>query len=263
MDFRNCYEDEAYAGAYAKLEFPGTYYLAFRDLPELLARHVRGRQALDFGCGTGRSTRFLVQLGFHAIGVDIAPEMIRHARSMDPAGDYRLVQDGDLSQFADGGFDLILSAFTFDNVPARQHKTSLFTELRRVLAVEGRIVNLVSAPEIYLHEWVSFSTKDFPENRQARCGDPVRIIVTSLADRRPAVDILWPDEAYREVYARAGLSVRDVHRPLGCPDEPYEWVTETTTAPWVIYMLGRSQSTETKKKGRNGDRSLDKPGDET
>jgi ubiquinone/menaquinone biosynthesis C-methylase UbiE len=241
MDFRNCYEDEAYAAAYAELEFPGTYYLAFRDLPELLARHARGRQALDFGCGTGRSTRFLVQLGFRAIGIDIAPEMIRHARSIDTAGDYRLVKDGDLSQFADGSFDVILSAFTFDNVPTGVHKTSLLTELRRVLATDGRIVNLVSAPGIYLHEWVSFSTKDFPENRQARCGDPVRIIVTALADRRPAVDVLWSDEAYRDVYARAGLRVLEAHRPLGRPDEPYVWIAETTVAPWVVYVLSREE----------------------
>jgi SAM-dependent methyltransferase len=238
MDFRNCYDDEAYAAAYAKLEFPGTYYLAFRDLPELFARHVRGRQALDFGCGTGRSTRFLVKLGFCAIGVDISPEMIRHAQSFDPAGDYRLVGDGDLSQFEDGRFDLILSAFPFDNIPTREHKTALLTELRRVLAAEGRIANVVSAPEIYWHEWVSFSTKEFPENRQARCGDPVRIINTALQDRRPAVDILWPDENYRDVFARAGLRVLDAHRPLGRKEEPYEWLTETTTAPWVIYMLG-------------------------
>jgi len=238
MDFRNCYEDEAYAAAYAKLEFPGTYYLAFRDLPELFARHVRGRQALDFGCGTGRSTRFLGKLGFHAIGVDIAPEMVRHAQSIDPAGNYHLVRDGDLSQFEAGRFDLILSAFTFDNVPTQEHKTALLTELRRILAVEGRIANVVSAPEIYWHEWVSFSTKDFPENRHARCGDQVRIIVTALQDRRPAVDVLWPDEEYRDVYARARLRVLDVLRPLGHEDEPYEWVSETTTAPWVIYMLG-------------------------
>lgn len=239
VDFRNCYEDSAYAAAYAKLEFPGTYSLAFRDLPELLSRHVRGRRALDFGCGTGRSTRFLTRLGFEAIGVDIAPEMVRHARSLDPTGDYRLVANGDLREFADGRFDLILSAFTFDNVPTCERKIALLRELRRVAAVEGRITNLVSAPDIYLHEWASFSTKDFPENRQARCGDAVRIIVTALQDRRPAVDILWSESAYRDAYAAAELCVLDAHRPLGRNDEPYEWVSETTTAPWVIYILGR------------------------
>jgi len=240
VEFQNCYDDARYAAAYAKLDFPGTYYLAFRDLPDLIARHVRGRRALDFGCGTGRSTRFLAHLGLTAIGVDIAPEMVRRARALDPAGDYRLTPDGDLAQFPDGSFALVLSAFTFDNVPTHARKLKLFRELGRVLGAEGRIINLVSAPEIYVHEWASFSTRDFPENRQARCGDEVRIIVTALEDRRPAVDVLWPDADYRSLFEESGLCVRDVHRPLGRADEPFDWVTETTIPPWVIYILGHT-----------------------
>jgi SAM-dependent methyltransferase len=253
MDFRNCYADDAYAAAYAKLEFPGTYYLAFRDLPELFARHVRGRRALDFGCGTGRSTRFLVNHGFQAVGVDIAAEMIQRARAIDPDGDYRLIPEGHIGTDKTGKdptdltglrFDLILAAFTFDNVPTRERKVALFRDLQRLLAPEGRLVNLISSPEIYWHEWASFSTQGFPANRQARCGEQVRIINTALDDRRPAVDILWPEEAYREVYAAAGLRVLDVHRPLGRPDEPYGWVSETTVAPWTIYILGQTPDTE-------------------
>ena len=61
--FGNAYEDEERSRAYATLEFPGTYYLAFRDLPALIRRYNHGRRALDFGCGTGRSTRFLRNLG--------------------------------------------------------------------------------------------------------------------------------------------------------------------------------------------------------
>jgi SAM-dependent methyltransferase len=239
MEFANTYEDDAYAAAYAKLEFPGTYYLAFRDLPEILARQIRGKKALDFGCGAGRSTRFLRRLGFDAIGVDIAEEMLRKAWAIDPAGDYRLVGDGDLGQFADETFYLVLAAFPFDNIPTAERKIRLFGELARVLRPTGRIVNLVSSPEIYWHEWVSFTTKDFPENRRAKCGDPVRIIGTSLPDQRPVVDILWPDADYWDVYARCGLEVLNVHRPLGRPDEPYVWVNETAIAPWVIYVLGK------------------------
>lgn len=239
MTFSNSYEDDAYAAAYAKLEFPGTYYLAFRDLPDILAKHATGRKALDIGCGTGRSTRFLGQLGFAAVGVDIAEEMIHKARAIDPSGDYRYVADGDLSQFAGGTFDVVLSAFTFDNIPTMAKKVGIFGELARVLKADGRIVNLVSSPDIYRHEWASFTTKDFPENRQAQCGDAVRIIVTALEDKRPVVDVIWSDEAYRDVYMKSGLEVLDVYRPLGRADEPYEWVNETTVAPWVIYVLGK------------------------
>jgi SAM-dependent methyltransferase len=92
MTFRNVYEDAARADAYSRLEFPGTYFLAFRDLPSLCERHVTGRRAVDFGCGTGRSTRLLRGLGFEVVGVDISADMIRKARELDPSSDYRLVE---------------------------------------------------------------------------------------------------------------------------------------------------------------------------
>ena len=239
-NFVNCYEDAARAAAYATLEFANTYYLAFRDLPEILARHVTGTRALDFGCGTGRSTRFLQKLGFHAIGVDISEDMLRIAGATDPSGDYRVVPGDSLDQFSGASFDLVLSAFTFDNIPGEK-KAGIFHDLGKLLAPSGAMVNLVSSPEIYTHEWASFATRDFPENRAARSGDVVRIIVTDHQDRRPVEDILWTDESYRAVYREAGLEVAEVCAPLATGDEPYAWVSETKISPWVIYVLKRGQ----------------------
>ena len=239
MNSVNCYEDANRARAYATLEFANTYYLAFRDLPEILRAHVTGRRALDFGCGTGRSTRFLRKLGFDVTGVDISEDMLRIARTTDPSGDYRLVPGDNLNQFAAGSFDLLLCAFPFDNVPGEM-KARLFRDLRRLLAPTGTIVNLVSSPEIYTHEWASFTTREFPENTVARNGDVVRIVVTDHQDRRPVEDILWTDEAYRAVYREAGLEAVQVFEPLAKGDEPYLWVSETVIAPWVIYVLKRA-----------------------
>lgn len=233
----NSYEDVKRAEAYAKLEFPGTYYLAYRDLGDIMLKHVQGKNAVDFGCGTGRSTRFLKKYGFAAVGVDISAEMIGKAREFDPAGDYFLIADGDLSGLKANGYDLVLSVFTFDNIPTWEKKVGIFSALRGLLKPGGRLISLVSAPEIYTHEWASFSTKDFPENKVARCGDKVRIIQTDLEDKRPVVDIIWPDEDYREVYQRAGLAVVDTYKPLAKEEEPFAWIDETRIAPWVIYVL--------------------------
>jgi SAM-dependent methyltransferase len=74
--FSNVYDDSERAKAYAALEFPGTYYLAFRDIPALIKKHVRGTRALDFGCGTGRSSRLLRDLGLSVVGVDISEPML-------------------------------------------------------------------------------------------------------------------------------------------------------------------------------------------
>lgn len=233
----NVYQDPRRAAAYDSLEFGGTYHLAFRDLPDIIRERVRGPRALDFGCGAGRSTRFLEKLGFRTVGVDIAPEMLEKARARDPKGDYRLVEEGGLGPLESASFDLILSAFTFDNIPNRETKVRLFREFRRVLASGGCLINVVSAPELYSHEWASFSTKDFPENAQAKPGEVVRIITTDFEDRRPCLDILFPDESYRRLYAETGFEVGDVLKPLAKGNEPFAWVSETRVAPWTIYVL--------------------------
>jgi SAM-dependent methyltransferase len=240
MVFINSYEDEKRAEAYAKLKFADTYYLAYRDLPRFISLHVKGKQAIDFGCGTGRSTRFLQDLGFHTIGLDISKEMISIARSLDPTGDYRYISDGDFNNLAKGKYDLVLSAFTFDNIPTMERKVSLFTELGTLLNGDGKIINLVSSPKLYIHEWASFTTKEFPENRHARSGDIVRIVTTDIDDERPCDDILWTDKDYKKVFRCSELTIVDIHKPLAQGDEPYEWVNETKIPPWVIYVLERA-----------------------
>jgi ubiquinone/menaquinone biosynthesis C-methylase UbiE len=236
--FSNVYEDADRARAYADLDFPATYYLAFRDLPMLLRKHGSGVRALDFGCGTGRSTRFLRELGFKVIGVDVSQAMLAQARARDPHGDYRLVRDGALSELGSGTFDVILAAFTFDNIPDAE-KTKLLRELRRLLAAGGRLALVVSSAAIYLHEWASFSTRDFPQNRTAGDGDSVRIVMLDVPDRRPVVDVLCSDAHYRELFESVRLCVVEAVSPLATGAESVQWVSETTISPWTIYILGR------------------------
>jgi SAM-dependent methyltransferase len=237
MNFQNVYEDTKRAESYAKLEFPGTYYLAYRDLPAIIGEHVKGKKAVDFGCGTGRSTRFLGKIGFDTVGIDIAEDMIRKAQGIDPQGDYRLIEDGNYEQFKEGSYDLVLSVFTFDNIPTMEKKVELFTKLGNLLNAKGRIVNLVSSPEIYTYEWASFTTRDFPGNKKAKSGDKVKIIMTDVEDHRPVEDVVWSDEDYRSVYKRAGLEIVKIYKPLAREDEAFKWVNETRIPPWVIYVL--------------------------
>lgn len=236
-EFANVYADTARAEAYARLAYPGTYHLAFRDLPGILGKHVYGKDALDFGCGTGRSTRYLRDLGYRTAGVDIAEPMLVHARALDPQGEYRLVPADAPPPLAEGAYDLVFAAFTFDNIPTADKKVMLLQALQRSLKLRGRIVLIVSDPAIYRHEWASFSTRDFPENHQARNGDVVRIVMLDVPDRRPVEDILCTPEAYREIFDQAGLIVLEAAHPLGCVGEPHAWVSETTVAPWTIYVL--------------------------
>lgn len=241
LQFSNVYDDSRRAEAYATLQFPGTYYLAYRDLPSIMLEHVIGREALDFGCGAGRSTRFLKHLGFNAIGIDISASMIQAAKQTDPSGTYRLIEDGDFSYFDSGQFDLVLSAFAFDNIPGIARRRHLLSELGRLMSPRGRIVILGSTPEIYVHEWASFTTKDFPENRHAKSGDTVRIVMKDVKDARPVTDVIWFNHDYVDLFAQSKLDLLARYAPLAQADEPFDWLSETSVAPWVIYVLAPKQ----------------------
>ena len=237
MKFSNVYNDPRRAEAYSKLKFDKTYYLAYRDLPKIITKYTSGKNALDFGCGTGRSTRFLQTLGFKTIGVDISQEMITIAQQLDPTGIYHHIDDGDFSSLSNLSYDLVLSAFTFDNIPTMHKKITLFKGLSGLLKQNGTIINLISSTEIYTHEWASFTTKDFPENTDAKSGDIVRIITVDIKDKRPCYDIFWSAKDYKKVYTNAGLRIIDTYKPLATGHEPYQWVNEMKIAPWTIYVL--------------------------
>lgn len=241
MTLRNSYEDSRRAAAYNELQLGGTYDLVFRNLPGLLDKYVVGKRAVDFGCGTGRSTRFLKRLGFVTTGIDISADMIAFARENDPKGIYRVIEDGGFEELPPGGYDLVQSAFTFDNISGLERRIRLLRGLGNLLMEDGVLVNIVSTPEIYTNEWVTFSTRDYPENRAAKCGDVVRIVTTQYSDARPVEDVLWTHEDYLRIYSEAGLEVLHVARPLARGDEGIAWQSETSIAPWAIYLLKQGE----------------------
>jgi len=118
-------------------------------------------------------------------------------------------------------------------------KCPLFKALRAKLKATGKLTNLVSAPDIYMHEWVSFTTEEFVENRRAKDGENVKIVMLDVEDNRPVEDILCTDQRYRRLYDAARLKVIDTHHPLGQPTDPFQWRSEAHVAPWCIYVLGR------------------------
>ncbi len=234
----NAYADNIRAESYATLEFPGTYYLAYRDLPQIIEKWGKKEGlVLDFGCGTGRSTRFLKKLGYDAIGLDISETMIDKARELDPDGEYWLVDDGAPLPFKDKTFDLILSVFTFDNISYFDKRIQLIKQLHRLLVEEGKLIMLDSNPEIYWYEWASFSNQPFPENKHSQSGDRVKIIMKDVEDKRPVEDIIWYNDDYLYAFKKGRFIVKDEIHPLGNLDDGIDYINEMNIAPWVIYVL--------------------------
>jgi hypothetical protein len=60
---------------------------------------------------------------------------------------------------------------------------NILTEFAKLLAPDGRVVLVEASDRLYQHEWVSFSTSAYPENAEAKSGDPVPGNPPSLGSR--------------------------------------------------------------------------------
>lgn len=108
---------------------------------------VRGRRALDLGCGTGDLSIELRRAGAEpVVGLDPVPTMLAFARQKaERRGQAALpvVGDGLALPFADGAFDLVLSAFVLRNLA---DLPGGLREAKRVLRPGGRFASLELTP---------------------------------------------------------------------------------------------------------------------
>lgn len=98
---------------------------------------------LDVGCGTGLFTELILDAASpsEVTGVDQAAAQIAYARSK-PAlrrADFR-VSDAQALPFANGAFDLVVSALTINFIPDRRRAVS---EMRRVARADGTVAGYV------------------------------------------------------------------------------------------------------------------------
>ena len=228
------------AERYLRRDLSGTDWLAFRDIPQLLDRHLdpemRALPALDLGCGAGRSTRFLESLRLDVSGCDVDPEMLSTARSQQPHCEFTHLQHHPWP-WPDERFGLVFSSFVLMEIGSLAKMRSIASEIRRVLHPRGISVLAVTTPEFYRGHWLSCDV-GFPENRgELKSGQ--RVCVRLVPEDIRIEDHFWADADYRSVFEGAGLQLREKLLPLGRRSDEKPWIDEFTTAPYAIYVLER------------------------
>jgi 2-polyprenyl-3-methyl-5-hydroxy-6-metoxy-1,4-benzoquinol methylase len=105
------------------------------------ARSGEPLRVLDVGCGEGRLTAELAEAGFAVVGVDVAEEPLRRARSRHEDLDVRLVSEAESWPLDDTGFDAVWAGETIEHVA---DTAGWLSEVRRVLRSGGSL--LLSTP---------------------------------------------------------------------------------------------------------------------
>jgi SAM-dependent methyltransferase len=129
---------DAMAGDYAA-HVEVSPYTALYEAPGVgaLLPPVAGRQVLDAGCGSGRTSAWLAGAGAEVVGFDASPEMLRRASERVPSASFSLADLAEPLPFGDGSFDLAVASLVIhylrDWVPP-------LGEMRRVLRPGGAFV---------------------------------------------------------------------------------------------------------------------------
>ena len=226
--------DSSDASKYSKRDFNSTDFLAFRNLPALLGTNNENLTALDYGCGTGRSTRFLNRIGYRTVGVDINHNMLLNAAEKDPSGLYIKIKSS-MCPFSDNSMDLVLCSFVLLEIQSLIDIHNILVEIRRLLKPSGRAVIIVNTEIFYKGKWVNCYV-DFPENSGTlSSGQKVRVKL--VPEDILLTDYFWTDEDYKRLFEFAGLKLVGELRPLGNPEDNIVWMDESKTAPYVVYIL--------------------------
>lgn len=103
----------------------------------LLDRVRPDDRVLDVGCGEGRFTAGLARAGALVVGIDVAEEPLRRARSRRPELDLRLVDGEGPWELADASFDVVWAGEVIEHVA---DTAAWLSEVRRVLRSGGGLV---------------------------------------------------------------------------------------------------------------------------
>ncbi len=222
------------------LDYTKTYntsyrYLGYRDIPKIIKKYLQEGKALDYGSGTGYSTRFLSKLGFNVVGVDINQEMVQEARLQCPDLTFYYMEDR-VIPFKDLSFDLVFSSFVLLEIGSQKEMVNYLVEAKRVMKGSSALFVAITGSE-HLHDpsknWLDFST-NFPENKNRISGSLVKLY--HYNSHIEFSDHYWTQIDYQDCFAKAGFNIIDIKTPLGEKGEGYAWHDELVTSPFVIFV---------------------------
>jgi len=101
-----------------------TEWPRMRWLKKVLNRLSPGSSVLDLGCGSGKPADVEISKEHRVTGVDISETQINLARQNVPTGSF-VHRDAGSVEFAPASFDAVISFYTLEHIPRREHGTIL------------------------------------------------------------------------------------------------------------------------------------------
>lgn len=176
---------------------------------------------LDIGCGTGRTTFGLYELGYkHLVGLDLSPHMTNEAlRIRDQFGMNIDFIQGDATELSydDGSFDHALFSFNgLMQIPKKENRLKALKEIKRVLKTNGHFIFTThdrNAEDAFKEFWIEEKRRWEKGNHDQRLyeyGD--RLITTSEKERDIYIHIPDSEEVIETLQSAPFTIVEQFYR---------------------------------------------------
>lgn len=211
------------------------WLLGYPEVLRLLG-NIQGKRVLDYGCGNGTFSRFLVQNYplAQVIGVDTAQTAIVHAQQKtDPSMPIEYHHIHDHRDIARWTYDAACFNFVFCTIPNFETIVDIFRTTYAQLPVGGSCVLLDPHPTSHGKRFISFQS-DVP--RTWTSGEPVHVRLFTQSIDLELDDYYWTEHDYHEAISAAGFSAIETRAPiLGENDFSHVALrAEKTDPPFII-----------------------------
>lgn len=209
---------------------------------------VRGLRVLDAGCGNGYLSRLLAKAGAKVDAMDISRRFIEIAEAQErgePLGvTYRKGSIVDLSAFADGRFDLVVSNLVLQDVKGYERA---LREIARVLKPGGRLVFSLVHPAFGsppVRGWIQ-EPRDSNRNEDRQYVKVDRYFERSaerwgFGDLPRSTSFHRPLRDYFHALVDAGFLVRRLEEPIptrqAVEERPRDFLHEYDRVPYFLII---------------------------
>ena len=198
---------------------------------ETMMREIRGKKILDYGCGSGKFSRRMRDLGALVTAVDVSENAIERAKQRDKTNIYyRVIENDDLSFMNNNSLDEAVATFVFCTMQQDDQVRNITSQIYEKLNPEGYITILEPHPEALGYEFVSMK-RERPE--KVKSGTPIKVQLTGM--ETPFYDYWRSIDDYARILDETGFKVETIKEPIveNCPNETF-WKDERIQPPLLI-----------------------------